>query len=92
MYSLKKGLEQSLFELGFDRDNRPFSPHITMGRVRRDTKQKENEYITQALSNFQKFDGGMFHVGSVHIFQSQLKPTGAVHTIYKTATLTKVKI
>ena len=61
--SLQHGIESAAARLGYESETRPFSPHLTIGRVRQQVG---------ALGNAD--------VAAVHLFQSDLKPSGAEYT------------
>lgn len=74
---LWKGIEKEMKELGFKEEERDFSPHITIGRV------KEKERISAVLEILKKFMTTFFgetEVKSIVLFKSVLKPDGAEYT------------
>jgi len=69
-------LEEQLFSAGFDREVRPFSPHLTLGRVRVDRMSvRVREVLAKA-----EFEAASFLVTNVTVMKSQLGKSGAVHT------------
>lgn len=83
LISLKEGIEMALEEIGFEREKRPFHPHITFGRIK---KIPEEGWIKKLLS-FGGVEMGTFEVCSISLFRSLLKPRGAVYTKLVEATL-----
>lgn len=69
-------LDHALSNLGFDREKRPFSAHLTIGRVR---SPKNLKPIIEAMDSAD-FEGGVFEVEEVLLMQSDLQPTGAVYS------------
>ena len=67
----------ALSEIGFKRETRPFSPHLTLGRVR---SPKGIDSTVDAMHQT-GFDGGSFEVNDVFVMRSELKPTGAVYSV-----------
>ncbi len=66
--------------MGAPEEKRPFHPHITLGRVRmRRGGEACMERLREALCAAQDYAGGAFEVASVSLFQSSLKPGGAVY-------------
>ena len=55
---------------GFRREDRPFRPHVTLGRWR----DRGRRPAAPAL------DLGTTRLGPVILYQSELRPQGAVHT------------
>ena len=66
-------VEKLLFPLGFRRETRPFSPHITIARVRSSRKRDEMANFLQHL-NEESF--GFFTVDKVRLKQSILSSSG----------------
>jgi 2'-5' RNA ligase len=66
-------VEKLLSPLGFRQENRPFSPHITIARVRSGRKRDEMANFLQHL-NDESF--GSFTVDKVRLKQSILSSSG----------------
>ena len=73
LLSLWKGMEKSLSHLGFRKEGRGFHPHITIARVRGAPMD-----LTSHLG--EPFDAGRQEAAELVLFQSELHPSGAVHT------------
>jgi len=65
--------EKFLHQLGFSRETRPFSPHITVARVKSGRKRDE---IAAFLGHLTEESFGTFAVESVRLKQSVLSPSG----------------
>jgi len=65
--------EKLLHQLGFSRETRPFSPHITVARVKSGRKRDE---IAAFLGHLTDESFGTFNVQSVRLKQSVLSPSG----------------
>jgi RNA 2',3'-cyclic 3'-phosphodiesterase len=65
--------EKLLQQLGFSRETRPFSPHITVARVKSGRKKDE---IAAFLGHLTDESFGTFPVESVRLKQSVLSPSG----------------
>jgi RNA 2',3'-cyclic 3'-phosphodiesterase len=83
--SLVSRVESALQPLGFAPETRDFKPHLTIGRWRQTDRAAKN--LGPALESWQEYDFGATHVGEVILFQSVLKPQGAIYTRLKTVTL-----
>jgi 2'-5' RNA ligase len=59
---------------------RPFAPHLTIGRVKQNVSTAEVKNIRTALEATQVGALGTAQVSAVHLFKSDLKPSGAVYT------------
>ena len=74
--TLYKSVQNAAESLGFSKDDRAFKPHLTLGRVR-SAKGKE-----ALLTELKKLDPKPleFKASEIILFQSVLKPSGAVYT------------
>jgi 2'-5' RNA ligase len=77
LFALQAGLETLLNDLGFPKDKRPFKGHLTLGRVKGRLDATE---LREALERLAGFQTDAFTVQSVALFQSTLRPHGAVYT------------
>ncbi|MBI3166843.1 MAG: RNA 2',3'-cyclic phosphodiesterase [Chloroflexi bacterium] len=78
--SLQKLIEEGANRLGYEKEERPFSPHLTLGRVRQGIDVKELQKISNALSTIQLGKIGTARVDSVHLYKSDLNSDGSVYT------------
>jgi|YelNatPaOPRAMG01_1025707.scaffolds.fasta_scaffold67670_1 2'-5' RNA ligase len=78
---LQKEIEGKLLAAGFPAEERPFTPHLTMGRVRSGRNLSELQPLIVANQNLEL---GTFAVREIVLFKSDLKPTGAVYTRLRT--------
>lgn len=85
--SLQRGIESAAARLGYEPETRPFSPHLTIGRVRQQVSASDQQQVRAALEQTQVGDLGMAEVTAVHLFKSDLKPTGAEYTCLFSAPL-----
>jgi 2'-5' RNA ligase len=77
--ALHDALEKSLLELGcYRREDRPFTPHITLGRVKSD---QPTDQLALALAKQAAWDGGEVEVREVLVMSSELRPQGPVYTV-----------
>jgi 2'-5' RNA ligase len=73
--------------LGYPPEKREFSPHLTIGRVTRNANPKEIRAISEALRKCKLGFLGAARIHVVHLYRSDLRPTGAVYTKMFTAEL-----
>ena len=79
MVALHDALETPLMELGcYRRENREFTPHITLGRIRTDGPMT---HLAAALTKHQTWKAGETRVEEVHVMSSDLTPSGPVYAI-----------
>jgi 2'-5' RNA ligase len=84
---LASKVENALESLGFAREKRGFTPHLTVGRWRQ--FEGSGKKLAQELESWKHFNFGDSRVVAVILFQSVLKPQGAIYLPLKTVPLTK---
>jgi 2'-5' RNA ligase len=70
-------VEEALGPLGFPRERRPFSPHLTLARVPDNFGVEERRRLADLLEGFQPSPLPSLTVSEVSLIQSFLEPTGA---------------
>ncbi|MBU1965455.1 MAG: RNA 2',3'-cyclic phosphodiesterase, partial [Proteobacteria bacterium] len=75
--TFQQGLERALREIGFPPEERPFRPHLTLGRIK---SPKGLTGLTEALEKEKTYTAGLFTASVLSLFQSELTPRGAVYT------------
>ena len=76
MKDMAEELDTRMERVGFDKEKRSFRPHITLARAR-DTRIDSS--LVTAAEAYQNYDFGSFIADRVFLFQSTLKPSGAVY-------------
>ncbi|MCL5962678.1 MAG: RNA 2',3'-cyclic phosphodiesterase [Chloroflexi bacterium] len=76
---LQERVDEELAAQGFPTEKRPFSPHLTLGRVDERVSPADRQKIGEAVQAAKVSDLGSFEVGAVCLMQSRLRPTGAVY-------------
>jgi len=87
--TLQKSIEAGTTRLGYEQDERPFSPHLTIGRVRQNISPSEFPKIRAAMDNIQLGNIGIARVDSIHLIKSDLQPSGSIYTKLFSAPLSK---
>lgn len=77
LVNLQNAVESALCSRHFVREERPFSPHLTIGRVR----SPKGLNSLSALIRDIPFQTSDFPVDRVSILQSDLQPAGPVYTV-----------
>lgn len=77
---LHKAIDAETHKLGYPSDDRPFSAHLTLGRISQSATPEEVGGVSQALGKMSVESLGTFRVDRFHLFQSDLRPSGAVYT------------
>jgi len=85
--ALQHGIEAAAATLGYPNEKRTFSPHLTIGRVKRKVGSAGMQKIRAALEEAKIGSLGSARINAVHLFKSELKPTGAVYTRLFSASL-----
>ena len=81
---LFSSIEDKLEGLGFDRENKPFSPHITLARI----KNSENgRKAASIIDNLQTHPFGIQPVDAITLFSSNMSANGPVYDVVHRAEL-----
>lgn len=71
---LQKDIEDSMALLGYQREDKEFHPHLTIGRVR---SQNGMANLINQLDTFKGKNFGSIEVNNIKLMRSELRPTGA---------------
>jgi len=77
LVELAKAVEDTLVKAGFEKEEKPFKSHITIGRV------KEGKPVPGLVEGLEEIDSdglGVQRVATVAVMQSELRPGGPVYT------------
>ena len=83
LLSLRADIEESLTSLGVAADSRPWSPHLTLARIRDGTSNRDRRRAWRALSDLEPVSR-VTKVSSVSLVASRLTPKGAVYSTIET--------
>jgi 2'-5' RNA ligase len=78
--NLQRGVETAMARLGYAQEDRPFTAHLTLGRVSRNASSRDTHAIGDALDATKVGFLGLARIEFVHLYRSDLKPSGAVYT------------
>ncbi len=90
LFQLRQQVDDALLsvDLGIPMPN--FHPHITLGRVGRPPEQRDKKWLA-AFERWRKaraaYEGPPFKVADFHLYASELRADGAVHTRLRTYAL-----
>jgi 2'-5' RNA ligase len=87
--ALQRGIDSASRRLGYESEERGFSPHLTVGRVKQNITATEQQTVRRALEATKIDSLGTARVDSVHLYKSDLKSTGSVYTRLFSAPLKK---
>ncbi len=83
LVALARDLDRALARRGFGAPDKPFSPHLTLGRVREPRRD-----WTAALAELRPVDlPARFTVDRICVVESQLNPRGSIYTVRAEAAL-----
>ena len=78
--SFQKQIETRLEKIGFQPEDRPFHPHLTLGRMK---SSRGKEELVGRMEKHKEEEFGDLQVERVVLFKSDLKPSGPIYTPLK---------
>jgi 2'-5' RNA ligase len=75
--TLARDTEEGLAPLGIAKEERAYSPHLTLARIKTPGKQPA---LLQAVAKLPSLDFGSFIADRFYLYQSRTAPTGSVYT------------
>lgn len=73
-------IDEQISQLGFDKEKRGFSAHLTIARVK---SAKNKEKLLQIIEKYRDIEFGSFKVDSIKLKKSELTPKGPIYTTLK---------
>jgi RNA 2',3'-cyclic 3'-phosphodiesterase len=80
LLSLQRRIEEAVVAAGVVPEERPFSPHLTLARLKEPSRGDVERFLRQNES----FAAPPFAVREFHLYSSRLSPKGAIHTRERT--------
>ena len=80
LVSLQKEIEGCLEKIGFEPEDRPFQPHLTLGRMK---SSRGREELVRRMEKYTEAEFGVFQIERVVLFKSDLRPSGPIYTLLK---------
>jgi 2'-5' RNA ligase len=77
LVSIQKKIETQLEKAGFQPEDRPFHPHLTLGRMK---SSRGKEELMGRMEKYKEEEFGDFQVEKVILLKSDLRPTGPIYT------------
>ena len=81
LIAVHRALQQELIQHGFEVDSRPFSPHLTLARVKSPLKTDEQQQLQRLLSKEQANASKQYTAHALHVVKSELLRSGAHYTV-----------
>lgn len=79
LYNLQKEIEADVRHIGFSPEKRPFSPHLTLGRLSQYASKDDLAQITRAIQTCNINHLGVSRVNHVTLYRSTLKQNGPIY-------------
>lgn len=80
LFALQKAIEAETRHLGYPNEDRPFSPHLTLGRIAQNARPDEVAQVARVIQDLQVGELGTVRVERLHLFRSDLRPSGSIYT------------
>jgi RNA 2',3'-cyclic 3'-phosphodiesterase len=80
LIGFQKALDEKISNLGFLKEDRPFKPHLTLGRVSHPLDVLNTAQMGKSITAHQQVDLGLAKFENLRFFRSDLKPGGAIYT------------
>ena len=77
---LHKRIESNLTPLGFPPESRPFTPHLTLARLRAQTSLDNRQRFGQLIANTTFEAAHTIEVDAINLMKSQLTREGAIYS------------
>jgi len=77
LISFQKKVETEFEKIGFASEEKPFHPHLTLGRVKSNRGRDE---LVSRMEKHREEEFGDFQVERVVLFKSDLRPLGPIYT------------
>ena len=85
---LHRRIDQEMYSTGdFPREDRPFTPHLTLGRMRERVPAEERRQAGKAIAGVDLETDVSWQVGEVNLIQSTLTSSGAVYHLLRSCKL-----
>ena len=78
--ALHERVETAAVSLGWAPDNRPFRPHLTLGRVRDRVSTRQRQAIAEVIARAPMLAASLWQPETVRLYRSELTPRGAIYT------------
>ena len=83
--SLQLAIDDAVGKLGLPKEQRAFSPHLTLGRVRRDVAEGQLRRIGQAVAAGELTGAPSWTADAVNLMRTELDPAGSRHYLVGSA-------
>ena len=84
LVDIAKNVDEKIASLGFKKEKRDFSAHLTIGRVK---SSKNKDVLLKKIEEYTDFNFGIQEVKSIKLKKSVLTPKGPIYTTLKEVVL-----
>ena len=85
--SMQLAVDDAVGNLGLPKEQRDFSPHLTLGRVRREVTDGQLRKIGEVVSAANLADSPSWTASAVNLMRTELDPAGSRHYLVGSATI-----
>jgi 2'-5' RNA ligase len=89
LVKLQQRIESNLTPLGFTAEARPFTPHLTLARLRNQVSLDERQRLGQLISSTRLEAAYSIEVEAINLMRSQLTREGAIYSRISSVELNK---
>jgi 2'-5' RNA ligase len=85
LIELQENIVKQMEGIGFPKEKRNFTPHLTLARIRQERggKRAKLERLRQEIESSPEIEMEPFKVDAVRLIESQLTPMGSIYTVLK---------
>ncbi len=83
----QSAVDDTVGKLGLPKEQRAFSPHLTLGRVRRDVPDGQLPKIGQVMADGELSGAPAWTADTVNLMRTELDPAGSRHYLVGSATI-----
>ena len=77
---LANRIDEAVRPLGIAKENRPYSPHLTLARIKLGhLSQEDIRELREYIAKMTNFDFGKFQVSEFHLYLSNTGPKGSIY-------------
>jgi RNA 2',3'-cyclic 3'-phosphodiesterase len=80
LLKINQQVELLASQAGYQRENRPYTPHLTIGRINQGIEPQDVDKIRKVIDQSKGLSFGTFKAVSLIIVKSDLQPTGPVYS------------
>jgi len=82
--TIARAIDEKLEPLGFKKESRGFSPHLTIGRVK---TARNKDQLLKVIGNYNAVEFTIQNVQSITLKKSELTPNGPIYTTLRDVSL-----